>query len=120
MEKDIATGMTKSIAKKLKEMAKLQERINALSLDDSRESKAEQAKLLEELAELQEDLSDTQAGKSIEAQKDALDQMEEDYRKEKDEEIKILEDSISSYQKLYDMAIEYIRPCLKNAVRSSK
>lgn len=99
----------KTIAKKLKEMAKLQERINALSLDNSRESKAEQAKLLEELAELQEDLADTQADKSIEAQKDALDQMEEDYHKEKDEEIKILEDSISSTQKLYDMAINYIR-----------
>lgn len=35
--------------------------------------------------------------------------MEEDYHKEKDEEIKILEDSISSTQKLYDKAIDYIR-----------
>ena len=99
----------KTIAKKLKEMAKLQERINALSLDDSRSAQAERAKLLEEMAALQEDLADTQADKSIEAQKDALDQMEKDYHEEKDKEIKILEDSISSYQKLYDMAINYIR-----------
>ena len=35
--------------------------------------------------------------------------MEKDYHEEKDQEIKILEDSISSYQKLYDMAIAYIR-----------
>lgn len=99
----------KSIAKKLREMAKLQERINALSLDDSRSAQAERAKLLEEMAELQEDLADSQADKSIEAQKEALDQMEKDYHEEKDQEIKILEDSISSYQKLYDMAIAYIR-----------
>lgn len=99
----------KSIAKKLKEMVKLQERINALSLDDSRSAQAERAKLLEQMAELQEDLADTQADKSIEAQKEALDKMEEDYHAEKDEEIKILENSISSTQKLYDMAIEYIR-----------
>lgn len=99
----------KTIAKKLKEMAKLQERINALSLDNSRESKAEQAKLLEELAELQEDLAATQADKSIEAQKDALDQMEEDYHAEKDKEIEILENSISSTQKLYSLALDYIR-----------
>lgn len=99
----------KTIAKKLKEMAKLQERINALALDDSRSAQAERAKLLEELAALQEDLEDTQADKSIDAQKEALDQMEKDYHEEKDKEIKILEDSISSYQKLYDMAIAYIR-----------
>ena len=99
----------KTIAKKLKEMAKLQERINALALDDSRSAQAERAKLLEQMAELQKDLSETQANKSIDAQKDALDQMEEDYHKEKDEEIKILEDSISSTQKLYDLSINYIR-----------
>lgn len=99
----------KSISKKIKEMAKLQERINALSLDDSRSAKAERAKLLEELNELQEDLAGTQADRSVETQKEALDKMEEDYHAEKDEEIKILEKSISSTQKLYDMAIEYIR-----------
>ncbi len=99
----------KSIAKKLREMANLQERINALSLDDSRSAQAERAKLLEEMAELQDDLADTQADKSIETQKEALDKMEEDYHAEKDEEIKILEESISSTQKLYDMAIAYIR-----------
>lgn len=99
----------KTIAKKLKEMAKLQERINALSLDDSRSAQAERTKLLEEMAELQEDLADSQSDKSIEAQKEALDQMEKDYHEEKDNEIKILEDSISSTLKLYSMAISYIR-----------
>lgn len=99
----------KKIKSKLKDMAKLQEKIDALGLDDSRSAQAERAKLLEELAELQDDLNDTQAEKSIEATEDALDKMEEAYHQEKDTEIKILEDSISSTQKLYDMAIGYIR-----------
>lgn len=74
----------------------------------SREAQAEKAALLEELKELQSDLADEQADRTLEAQEDALDKMEESYHEEKDKEIEILEDSISSYQKLYDMAISYI------------
>lgn len=99
----------KKIKSKLRDMAKLQDRINALSLDDSRSAQAERTKLLEELAELQDDLNDTQSEKAISATEDALDKMEEAYHQEKDKEIKILEGSISSTQKLYDMAISYIR-----------
>lgn len=98
----------KSMASKMREIAKLQARMDALSLDDSREAQAEKAALLEELSELQGDLADEQADRTLEAQEDALDKMEESYHEEKDKEIEILEDSISSYQKLYDMAIEYI------------
>ena len=98
----------KSMASKMREMAQLQARIDALSLDDSREAQAEKAALLEELKELQSDLADEQADRTLEAQEDALDKMEESYHEEKDKEIEILEDSISSYQKLYDMAISYI------------
>lgn len=99
----------KQISSKLKDMAKLQARIDALSLDDSRDAQAERAKLLEDMAALQEDLSDTQADKAIEATENTLDQMEEAYHQEKDKEIEILENTISSYQKLYDMAIAYIQ-----------
>lgn len=99
----------KQISSKLKDMAKLQARIDALSLDDSRDAQAERAKLLEDMAALQEDLSDTQADKAIEATENTLDQMEDAYHQEKDKEIEILENIISSYQKLYDMAIAYIQ-----------
>ena len=34
--------------------------------------------------------------------------MQEEYEKQKDDEIAVLEETISSYQKLYDMAISYI------------
>lgn len=98
----------KTMASKMREIAKLQARIDALSLDDSREAQAEKAALLEEMSELQQELADDQADRTLEAQEDALDKMEEAYHEEKDKEIEILEDSISSYQKLYDMAIEYI------------
>lgn len=96
------------VADKIKEIAKLQERINALSLDDSRDAQSQKISLEEEMAELQKELADIQGDYALEAQKDALDKMEESYHDEKDREIEILEDSISSYQKLYDMAIDYI------------
>lgn len=98
----------KETANRMKEIAKLQARIDALSLDDSREAQAERARLQEELAALQEEQADAQADYTLDAQLDALDDMEEAYHDEKDEEIKVLEDSISSYQKLYDKAIDYI------------
>lgn len=96
------------VAEKVKEIANLQARINALSLDDSRDAQAQKAQLEEEMAELQKELADTQADYALDAQKDALDDMQDAYEKQKDAEIEVLEDSISSYQKLYDMAISYI------------
>ena len=96
------------VAAKVKEIAKLQERINALSLDDSRDAQAQKIKLEEEMAELQKELADDQSDYAVDAQKDALDDMQEAYEREKDGEIAALEDTISSYQKLYDMAIAYI------------
>lgn len=99
----------KDIADKMKEMAKLQARIDILSLDDSRSAQAERAKLMEEMQELQGEMSERQADHAREAQEDALDKMNEAYGKEKDKEIEALEESISSYQKKYDMAIKYIQ-----------
>lgn len=98
----------KTLSDKTREIAALQAKIDALSLDDSRAAQAERAALLEELRALQEDLADTQAEKALTSQTEALDKMEEAYAAEKDKEIQTLKDSISSYQKLYDMAISYI------------
>ena len=98
----------KSLKNKLKEIAKLQERINDLSLDDSREAQAERAKLIEQMADLQEETNELQADKAYDIQTDSLDKQYDAYKKAKDDEIKILEDSISSYQKKWDLAIKYI------------
>lgn len=97
------------VAEKVKQIAKLQERINALSLDDSRDAQAQKIKLEEEMAELQKELADDQSDYAVDAQKDALDEMKDAYEEEKDAEIAALEETISSYQKLYDMAIDYIQ-----------
>ncbi len=96
------------INKKTKELAKLQSRINALGLDDSRDAKAQRIKLEEELAAAQDELAKTQSEHAVEAQKSALDDMKDAYEKEKDAEIKKLEESISSQEKLYKKATEYI------------
>lgn len=98
-----------SVADKVQQIAKLQERINALSLDDSRDAQAQRAQLEEEMYDLQKELADEQSDYAIDAQKESLDNMADAYEEEKDKEIAILENSISSYQKLYDMAIDYIR-----------
>jgi len=102
-------GYGDEVAEKVKQIAKLQERINALSLDDSRSAQAQKAKLEEEMVELQKELADSQSDYAINAQEDALDKMQEAYEEEKDAEILALERTISSYQKLYDMAIDYIQ-----------
>ena len=61
------------------------------------------------MAELQKELADDQSDYAVDAQKDALDSMQTAYEEQKDAEIAALEETISSYQKLYDMAIEYIQ-----------
>lgn len=92
----------------LKKLADLQSNIDALSLVGTREADAEKAALLEEQAELQKELAELQGDHAIEAQKEALDKMQEAFEEEKDKEIEDAEASISSQQKLYDMAIDYI------------
>lgn len=104
-EKD---NYTKSVAEKTKAIAELQARIALLDLDDSREAQAEKAKLNEELAELNNDLAETQADYAYEVNSDALDAMADAYEKEKQKEIEILEDTISSEEKLHSLAIDRI------------
>lgn len=98
----------KTVEEKLKKMAKLQEQINALSLDDSRDAQAQKAKLIEQLAELQDDLNETQADRAYDIQVDSLDKMQDAYETEKDAEIKAMEDAMKSYEARYQQALEYI------------
>lgn len=97
------------VADKVKEMAKLQEKINALSLDDSRESVAKRKDLEEQLADLQKELGQTQANEAYDRQTDNLDKMQEAYEKEKDAEIKKLQESIQSAERLDAAARKYIK-----------
>jgi len=97
-----------TVLEKTKRLAELQGQIDLLALDDSRSAQAKRQALMEEMAEVQKELDETQRDHSIEQQKASLDQMQKDYENEKDSEIKVLQDSISSYQKIYDKAIDYI------------
>lgn len=99
----------KTVAEKVKDIGELQKQIDQLSLDDSREARAKRLELEEELAEKQTDLADYQSDYATDAAKDALDKQADAFEAEKEKEIEILRDSISSYQKLYDMAIQYIQ-----------
>lgn len=104
-EKD---NYTKSVAEKTKAIAQLQARIAQLDLDDSREAQAEKSKLMEELADLNNDLAETQADHAYEVNSDALDAMADAYEKEKNKEIEVLKNTISSEEKLYQLAIQRI------------
>lgn len=96
------------VADKLKEIAKLQSRIDQLSLDDSREAQAEKKQLEEELSELQKDFSDSQADYAYDVQVDALDKELEAFEEAKDEEIEEQENMLNSTEKLYQAAVERI------------
>lgn len=96
------------LADKIEEIAKIQERINALSLDDSREAQAEKISLEEELADLQKELTDYQADHMLEAHENTLDDMADAYSDEKEKEIAAVEETVSSTEKVYQLAIERI------------
>lgn len=99
----------KEVSEKVKEISKLEARIQQLSMDDSREAYAKRVDLEEQLAKLQEELNDYQADKAYDATVDSLDKQLDAYKQEKDKEKEALEDSISSYEKRYRLAIEKIR-----------
>lgn len=104
-EKD---NYNKNVKNKINDIAELQKRIAMLDLDGSREAMAEKAKLQKDLAELQEDLADTQADHAYDATCDMLDDIADEFEKEKKKEIAILEDSISSEEKIYQAAMRKI------------
>ena len=97
------------VAERVKAIAELQARADLLSLDTSRTAAAERQKLLQEIADKQKDLTDYQNDYSIDAQKEALDKDYEDYEASRQAEIEELEKSISSEEKVYQLAIARIR-----------
>ena len=97
-----------NVSKKLKEISHIQDQINRLSLDDSREAAAKRASLEEELADLQESLADYIGDYTSGKNEETLDKAAEDYSQYIGERIKKVEDEISSEEKLYRAAIERI------------
>ncbi len=98
----------RNVSKKLQEIAKIQDQINRLSLDDSRESAAKRAELEQELAELQESLSDYIGDYTSTKNEEALDKSAEDYNDYINDRIKEVEDEVASEERLYQLAIKRI------------
>lgn len=93
-----------NVSKKLKEISRIQDQINRLSLDDSREAAAKRAQLEEELADLQSDLADYIGNYNQSKNEETLDKAAEDYSDYIDERIKKVEDEVSSEEKIYRLA----------------
>lgn len=96
------------VLEKTKALAQLQARIDQLALDDSREAQIERMKLLEEQADLQKELGDMQYDHGLQMSTDALDAMADEYEEKRRAEIEALEDSISSAEKLNQLALQRI------------
>lgn len=97
-----------NIAEKTKEIATLQTQIDQLSLDNSREARARRAQLEKDLADKQKELKDTQDDHAYDAQVDALDKAAEDFEKTTNDQIEALDKTISSEEKVYQLAIQRI------------
>ena len=110
----------RDMADKLKEISDLQSKIDQLALDDSREARAQRAKLEEQLLEKQKALTDSQNDYAYDAQVDALDKQYDEYEKELDKESEALKDELNSAEKLYRAAVERITDAWENDWESLK
>lgn len=96
---------TDSIAEKTAKLAKIEQKLAALKLDDSREARLEEAALLEERAELSKELADEQSEHYVSSTEDALDKELEAYEDQKDKELKALDEFLDDQQRLTQEAL---------------
>lgn len=98
----------KELSKKTKSVSDLQNQIQKLSLDDSREAYAERMRLEEELASAQEELSEYQSDKSYELRSDALDEELSAYKETRQKEIDALQEYLNQSGTLIQEAMNRI------------
>lgn len=99
-----------NVAEQVKKIAELQAQIDLLSLDNS-QSQAVQNELnslYEQLNEEQKTLAELQADYAYNQQIEALEKEAEAFEEAKNSEIEIIEESVSSQEKIYQLAIERI------------
>lgn len=90
---------------KTSEISKIQARIDALSLDDSRAAAIERAALEEKLADLQRELTDLQRDHAIESTEDQLDRELDDFEAAQNEKIQAIDDFLDNQQALTQAAL---------------
>lgn len=96
---------TENVNDKTKEISKLQARIDALGLDDSRSAQAERGALLEQLLDKQRELEDLQREHSLTAQQEALDQDQKNFESAKDKEIQKIRDFLKDNEAMTKAAL---------------
>jgi len=94
------------LADRVADVARLQAEIAQLALDDSREAAALRAAKEKELADKQRELANYQDDHAYDSQIRALDDAADAYAKAKQAEIEELEKTISSAEKIYQMAVK--------------
>ena len=97
------------VSDKIKEITELQAKADLLSMDSSRSASAERQKLLQEISQLQQDLADAQSDYAYDLQTEALEKEAEAYEESRQPEIDAIEESVSSTEKVYQLAIARIR-----------
>ena len=97
-----------SVAEQVKEIAKLQNQIDQLSLDDSRDASVKRTKLQDDLIKAQKKLADDQQKHSIDAAKEQLDADAEALKKETEERKKAIDEEVSSAEKVHRLAMDRI------------
>ena len=110
----------REVAKRVKEIAKLQERITQLSLDDSREAYAERVKLEEELQQKQEELADYQADHAQDKVIDSLDEQQEKFEENIDDQIDAVREEVENEVDLRKAAIDKINAEYKQMAEDVK
>lgn len=110
----------REVEKRVKEIAKLQERITQLALDDSREAYAERVKLEEELQQKQEELADYQADHAKDQVIDSLDEQQDKFEENIDEQIDSIKAEIDTEVELREQAINRINADYKKMMEDVK
>ena len=110
----------REVAKRVKEIAKLQERITQLALDDSREAYAERVKLEEELQQKQEELADYQADHAKDQVIDSLDEQQDKFEANIENQIDSIKNQIDTEVDLREQAIAKINADYKKMMEDIK
>ena len=97
-----------SVADQVKEIAKLQNQIDQLSLDNSREATAKRKKLEDDLAKATKKLTDDQADHALNATKDQLDADKDALSETTKARKEALDEEVSSAEKVHRLAMDRI------------
>ena len=97
-----------SVEEKVKEISKLQNQYDMLSLDDSREAQAKRATISEEITDLQDELAQYQREHNVDATQTMLDEQYEKYEERIDDELDMLDDALDDAYELIRISLDRI------------